>query len=58
MAQAARKHDLLMHTLVVCTFVVIMWAFHSIVFEMVNQPASTRGTVRQNGAHESLLNIR
>jgi hypothetical protein len=56
MAQpAARKHDLLMHTLMVCTLVVIMWAFHSIVFEIVNQ---SRGAAQQNNARGSLLNLR
>ena len=60
MAQpAARKHDLLMHTLMVCTLVVIMWAFHSIVFEIVNQPAGlARGAAPQNNARGSLLNLR
>jgi t-SNARE complex subunit (syntaxin) len=51
MAQAARKHDILLHVLVVCTFVVIMWAFHSIVFELVNPGAAQRKYTR-----ESLLN--
>jgi hypothetical protein len=55
MAQPARKHDLLMHTLMVCTLVVIMWAFHSIVFEIVNQ---SRGVAQQNNARGSLLNLR
>lgn len=51
MAQAARKHDILLHVLVVCTFVVIMWALHSIVFELVNPGAAQRKYTR-----ESLLN--
>jgi hypothetical protein len=54
MAQAPRKHDMLLHILVVCTFVVIMWAFHSIVFELVNPGAGA--AQHRKYTRDSLLN--
>jgi len=56
MAQPARKHDILLHILVVCTFVVILWAFHSIVFEIVNPGSST--AQQRKFTRGSLLNNR
>ncbi len=33
-----QRADTVQYILILCTFIVIMWAFHSIVFDLVNSP--------------------
>lgn len=37
MATLSRKSDFVLHILIMCTVVVMVWAMHTIVFELVNQ---------------------
>jgi hypothetical protein len=36
MAQVARKNDVVLNILVTCTVVLVLWAMHSIVYELTN----------------------
>jgi hypothetical protein len=56
MAQMPQRRDLLLHILVVCTFVVIMWALHSIVFDIVNQQKGGVTSAQRKFTRGSLLN--
>ncbi len=36
--QGGQRADTVQYILILCTLIVILWAFHSIVFDMVNAP--------------------
>jgi hypothetical protein len=56
MAQMPQRRDLLLDILVLCTFVVIMWALHSIVFDIVNQHNGGVTSAQRKVTRGSLLN--
>ncbi len=37
MAIPARKNDFVLHILITCTVVVMLWAMHTIIFEVTTQ---------------------
>jgi hypothetical protein len=37
MAISTRKNDFVLHILITCTIVVLLWAMHTIIFELSTQ---------------------